>query len=47
MGFLIGLIVLILVVGLVLKLVKVAIVLALCVGGFMLLQNKFGGKRLK
>jgi hypothetical protein len=47
MGFLIGLIVLILVVGLVLKLLKVAIILALCVGGFMLIQNKLGNKRLK
>ena len=29
------------------KLLKIAIVIALIVGGLMLVQNKFGGKRLK
>ena len=47
MGFLVALIIIVLLFGLVLKLVKVALIVALCVGIVMLAQNKFGGKRLK
>ena len=34
-------------IGLVLKIIKIAIILALGVGIVMLAQNKFGNKRLK
>ena len=37
----------ILLIGLVLKLLKVAIIVALAVGIVMLAQNKFGQKRIK
>ena len=37
----------ILLIGLVLKLLKVAIIVALVVGGYVLLQNHFGQKRIK
>jgi hypothetical protein len=37
----------ILVMGVILKLAKIAIILALCVGIFMVAQNKLGAKRLK
>ena len=47
MGILVAIIIIVLLAGLLLKLVKVAIILALCVGGFMLIQNKLGNKRLK
>jgi hypothetical protein len=47
----IGLIVLvvvgILVIGLVLKLLKLAIIIALCVGAVMFLQSKLGAKRIR
>jgi hypothetical protein len=46
-GLIIAVIVGIIVVGLVLKLLKIAIILALAVGIVMLAQNKFGTKRLK
>ncbi len=47
MGIILTIIIAILLLGLVFKLLKIAIVVALVVGGFMLIQNKFGGKRLK
>lgn len=37
----------ILLIGIVLKIVKFAVILALCVGIVMVAQNKFGTKRLK
>ena len=46
-GLIIAVIVGILLIGLVLKLLKFAIIVALVVGGLMLVQNKFGTKRLK
>ena len=46
-GAIIAIIIGILLIGLVLKIVKIAIILALVVGGLMLVQNKFGTKRLK
>jgi len=46
-GVIIAVIVGILVVGLLLKIVKLAIILALGVGIVMLAQNKFGTKRIK
>jgi hypothetical protein len=47
MGLIIGIIIAILVLGVLFKLLKLAIILALVVGGLMLVQQKFGGKRLK
>ena len=46
-GLIVAVIVGILLIGLVLKLLKIAIIVALVVGGLMLVQNKFGTKRLK
>jgi hypothetical protein len=46
-GIIIAVIIGILLIGLVLKLLKVAIIVALCVGGVMFLQNKLGPKRIK
>ena len=46
-GLILAVIIGILVIGLVLKLLKVAIIIALAVGIVMLAQNKFGTKRLK
>ena len=46
-GIIFAVIVGILVIGLVLKIVKIAVILALAVGIVMLAQNKFGAKRLK
>jgi hypothetical protein len=43
----IGIIVAVLVVGLLLKLIKLAIVLALAVGIVMFAQNKLGPKRIR
>jgi hypothetical protein len=37
----------ILLLGLALKVLKIAIILALVIGGVMLVQNKFGTKRIK
>ena len=47
MGLVIGIIIAILLVGLFFKLLKLAILIALVVGGLMLVQQKFGGKQLK
>ena len=46
-GLIIAVIIGILLIGLVLKIIKIAIILALGVGIVMLAQNKFGNKRLK
>jgi hypothetical protein len=43
-GLIIAVVLGILLIGLVLKLLKFAIIVALVVGGLMLLQNKFGQK---
>ena len=46
-GIIIAVIIGILLIGLVLKLLKFAINIALVVGGLMLVRNKFGTKRIK
>ena len=46
-GLIIAVIIGILLVGVVLKILKIAIILALCVGIVMFAQNKLGTKRLK
>ena len=46
-GLIIAVIIGILLIGLVLKIIKIAAILALGVGIVMLAQNKFGNKRLK
>ena len=46
-GVIIAVILGILLIGLLLKIIKIAIILALCVGIVMFAQNKLGTKRLK
>jgi hypothetical protein len=46
-GLIIAVVIGIIVIGIVLKLLKIAIILALGVGIVMLAQNKFGTKRIK
>ena len=46
-GIIVAVIIGILLIGLILKILKVAIILAICVGIVMFAQNKFGTKRLK
>ena len=46
-GLIVAVIVGILLIGLLLKIIKIAIILALAVGLVMLAQNKFGGKRIR
>ena len=46
-GLIVAVIIGILLVGLALKMLKIAIILAVCVGVYMLAQNKFRTKRLK
>ncbi len=46
-GIIIAVILAILLIGVVLKLIKFAVIVALCVGAYMLVQNKFGAKRIK
>ena len=46
-GLIVAVIVGILLIGLVLKLLKIAIIVALVVGGLMLAQKHFGQKRIK
>jgi hypothetical protein len=46
-GIILAVIIGILVIGIVLKILKIAIIIALGVGMVMLAQNKFGMKRLK
>ena len=46
-GLIVAVIIGILLIGLLLKIIKIAIILALAVGIVMLAQNKFGGKRIR
>jgi len=46
-GIIIAVIIGILVIGLILKVLKIAIILAVAVGIVMFAQNKFGTKRIK
>jgi hypothetical protein len=46
-GLIVAVIIGILLIGVVLKILKIAIILALCVGIVMFAQNAFGTKRLK
>ena len=46
-GLIIAVIVGILLIGLLLKIIKIAIILALCVGIVMFAQNKLGTKQIK
>lgn len=46
-GIIVAAILAILLIGIVLKILKIAIILAVCVGIVMVAQNKLGTKRLK
>jgi hypothetical protein len=46
-GIIIAVVIGILLIGLVLKIIKIAVILAIGVGIVMLAQNKFGTKRIK
>jgi hypothetical protein len=46
-GLIIAVIIGILLIGIVLKIIKIAIILAIAVGVVMFAQNKFGTKRIK
>jgi hypothetical protein len=46
-GIIIAVIIGIVLIGLILKLVKIAIIIALVVGGLMFVQSKFGTRRIK
>ena len=46
-GLIVAVVIGILLLGLILKIIKVAIILAVCVGIVMFAQNKLGPKRLK
>jgi hypothetical protein len=46
-GLIIAVILGILLIGLLLKIIKFAIIAALVIGGVMFLQNKLGGKRIR
>jgi hypothetical protein len=46
-GLIIAVVLAILLIGLLLKIIKVAVILALCVGIVMLAQDKLGQKRIK
>jgi hypothetical protein len=46
-GLIVAVVIGILLIGLILKILKIAIILAICVGIVMFAQNKFGTKRLK
>ena len=46
-GLIIAVIVGILLIGLLLKIIKIAVILALVVGGVMFAQKKLGGKRIR
>ena len=46
-GLFVAVIIGILLIGLVLKIIKIAIILAIAVGLVMLAQNKFGQKRIR
>jgi uncharacterized membrane protein len=46
-GIIVAAIIAILLIGLLLKIIKIALILAICVGVVLFAQNKFGTKRLK
>jgi hypothetical protein len=46
-GLIIAVIIGILLIGIVLKIIKIAVILAICVGIVMFAQNKFGTKQIK
>jgi hypothetical protein len=46
-GIIIAVIIGILLIGLVLKIIKIAVILAVCVGIVIFAQDKFGTKRIK
>ena len=46
-GVLIAVVIGILLIGLLLKIIKIAIILAVCVGVLMFAQNKLGTKRIR
>jgi len=46
-GLIIAVVIGILLIGLILKILKIAVILAVCVGAVMFVQNKLGTKRLK
>ena len=46
-GLIIAVILGILLIGLLLKIIKIAVILAICVGIVMFAQNKFGRKRIR
>ena len=46
-GIIIAVVLGILLIGIGLKILKIAIIIALCVGAVMIAQNKFGVKRIK
>ena len=46
-GLIVAVIIGVLLIGIVLKILKIAIILAVCVGIVMFAQNKLGTKRLK
>jgi hypothetical protein len=46
-GLIVAVVIGILVIGLLLKIIKVAIILAICVGVVMYAQNKLGTKRIR
>ena len=46
-GLLVAVIIGILLIGLLLKIIKIAIIIAVCVGIVMFAQNKFGTKRIR
>lgn len=46
-GVILAVIIGILVIGIVLKILKIAVILALCVGAYLAIQSKLGAKRLK
>ena len=46
-GIVVAVIIGILLIGIVLKIIKLAVILAICVGIYMFAQNKFGAKRIK
>jgi len=46
-GIIIAVVIGIILLGLVFKILKIAIIAALLVGGFLVIQDKFGTKRIK
>jgi hypothetical protein len=46
-GLIVAVVIGILLIGLLLKIIKVAVILAICVGSVMFAQNKLGNKRIR